>query len=78
MDSCTYLVPSYIFLGAGKKAGLVWKEACTQVSMSSTDLDSLFGCGKDPQPINDTDKLKLFQRVLIFFIHAVDSKVLFV
>lgn len=68
VDSSSYLVPSYNFLGAGKKAELVWKEACTQVSMSSTELDSLFGCGKDPQPINNTDKfIKFIQRVLIFY-----------
>lgn len=58
--------PIFCFLGAGKKAELVWKEACTQVSMSSTELDSLFGCRKDPQPINSADKLK-FIRIVLFF-----------
>lgn len=70
VDACSYLLPSYIFLGAGKRAGLVWKEVCTQVSMSFTELNSLFGYAKDPQPINNTDRLKFITRVLIFFFYT--------
>lgn len=52
LDFCSYLVPFLKCLWAGRKAGLVWKGACTEVSWSSSELDLLFGYGNDFQPIN--------------------------